>query len=128
MNDQQLTLGIKRSAVSLEKDRDHLLWLLKGRGWLNAAQIASLHGGWDDRHIRKLAELSEGQILSGQQGYKLTTDCTPEEVRHACNWLRAQAEKMTQRSLNIANVFHRAATNRGAESIERGAGSVQQAS
>lgn len=116
MNEQQLTFSIRRSAADSMKDRDHLLWLLKGRGWMNAAQIVSLQDAWDDRYIRKLAELSEGQILSGQQGYKLTVDCTPEEVRHACNWLRAQAEKMTQRSLRIASVFHRAATNQGAGS------------
>ena len=67
---------------------------------------------WKDRYIRQLAAMSHGHIVSGQKGYKITMECTPEEVRHAQNWLRSQAEEMTARSIAIGIVFHTAATNR----------------
>ncbi len=59
--------------------------------------------------MRALASESRGRILSGQQGYKLTVECTPDEVAHATAWLKSQADLMRQRSIDISNIFHKAA-------------------
>ena len=89
-------------------EADRLCDALRGRGWITAKALATQNPDWDERHLRRLAELSDGRILSGQDGYKLTVECTPEELGHATAWLRAQALKMMNRSLRIAAVWHEA--------------------
>lgn len=83
--------------------------VLRGRGWMTARQITGHEEtDWDERTLRNVAAASQGTILSGQAGYKLTVECTPEEVHHATAWLRSQARLMTSRSLKIARTFHQA--------------------
>jgi len=79
---------------------------LDARGdWTTARQVRR-DMGWCDRTCRRLAEESEGQILSGQGGYKLTRLATPEECDRAVTWLRSQAKKMFRRSIRIQRVHH----------------------
>ncbi|MFZ4764908.1 MAG: hypothetical protein ACOYMN_08120 [Roseimicrobium sp.] len=86
--------------------------ILRDSDWVTAASIREgWMPHWPDRYVRLLAAASDGAILSGQKGYKLTLECTPEEVRLATNWLRSQARQMITRSLAIARKFHAAATN-----------------
>ena len=54
-----------------------------------------------------LQSASEGRIISGQKGYKLTVDATIQEVQHAAAWLRHQATEMNNRALQIDRVYHR---------------------
>lgn len=54
-----------------------------------------------DRTLRTIADRSEGQIISGQKGYKLTKFATTEEIDHAERWLLSQARKMTERAVEI---------------------------
>jgi hypothetical protein len=82
---------------------------LSGRGWVKARDIMAAFPSWNERAVREVASDSRGRILSGQQGYKLTLECTPEEVRHATAWLRSQANQMTQRSIDIDRTFHQGA-------------------
>jgi hypothetical protein len=81
---------------------------LRDRGWVNARTIAA-DIKLNDRDARALAEASAGAILSGQQGYKLTSQATPDEVHHATAWLESQARKMAQRAQRIRQYFHRSA-------------------
>lgn len=80
---------------------------LRGKGWLKAAEIeAAVAVG--DRKMRSLAEYSEGQILSGQQGYRLLDRSTPiEEVDRAATWLESQGKKMLLRGAAIRRRYHR---------------------
>lgn len=109
----QPELQLKTPApLTTAAEQDELVALLRGRGWMTMREIASEHPGWSDRHIRAIASESGGRIVSGQHGYKLTLECTPEEVHHATAWLRSQARVMTDRAIAIARLFHEAA-NRG---------------
>ena len=82
-----------------------LVALLKGRNWLTSRQIKQATH-WDDRTIRQIAATSEGRILSGQKGYKLTREATPDERDHAVKWLRSQARKMIARSMQINRIHY----------------------
>ena len=73
--------------------------------WSTARQVRR-DMGWCDRTCRRLAEESEGHILSGQRGYKLTRRATPEECDRAAAWLRSQGRKMLRRSIRIQRVHH----------------------
>ncbi len=86
--------------------------LLRGRGWQSAREIASLAESilelrWSDRKIRAIASGSGGQVTSypGSPGYKLTLECTPEEISSA-GILRHQAKEMTRRAVEIDRVWH----------------------
>jgi hypothetical protein len=82
-----------------------LLDYLGGRGWISGRQIREAKH-WDERIIRLLAASSDGAIISGQRGYKLTRQATPEEMRHATAWMESQAKQMAERACAIRRVWH----------------------
>lgn len=88
-----------------EPDPRLLIDLLRGRGWVTCRTIQK-EAGITDRAVRNLAHHSKGQIISGQQGYKLTQEATIEEIQRASNWLRSQANEMRSRALQIDRVYH----------------------
>lgn len=101
---QQSLLDWKPAARPVAPLRD---WL-RGKGWRTARQISEAEGaGWTDRECRLAAEASGGEIITGQKGYKLLSEATPEEVSHAAAWLRSQGEKMIDRSVEIQRLYHR---------------------
>jgi len=78
-----------------------MLAVLNDGRWHSAADLATRVDGLDDRTCRAIAERSEGQVLSGQSGYKLTCYATAGETRHAEAALQSQARKMIQRAADI---------------------------
>jgi hypothetical protein len=58
------------------------------------------------RKLREIANQSEGQIASGQEGYKLVRDMTADEYNHFRNWMKRQADQMTARILRSDRVFY----------------------
>ncbi len=88
-----------------------LLDLLADGNWhhaaeaLNARNMPPTEGA--KRMIREAAELSEGRVISGQKGYKLTAHATAEEIDHFTRQLRSQAAKMTRRVIAAQNFFYR---------------------
>jgi hypothetical protein len=105
---QSLLIDQSITDKRIEEDAEVLCDFLQGRGWMKAQAIAFEFPQWLDRHIRKLAAASGGRIVSGQLGYKLTIECTPEEAGHAQSWLRSQARQMIARSIQISKTFHKA--------------------
>lgn len=85
-----------------------LISRLRGRDWQTARDLGAAKES-DKRRLRAIAEASEGQIISGQKGYKLTLESTPEEVAGGTRWLRNQGQKMIQRSVDIQRIYHAAA-------------------
>jgi hypothetical protein len=84
---------------------DQLVTFLAGRSWLTAADLAAaLH--FPDRLTRSLAEASDGRILSGQKGYKLTRESTPDEMLAATNWLESQGKRMIARAVKTRRAWH----------------------
>ena len=78
---------------------------LRGQGWVPARKIC-LWLNLSDRTIRAYAEQSEGEIISGQNGYKLADEATIDEINHASNWLISQAKKMLGRGIAIKRKAH----------------------
>jgi hypothetical protein len=87
-----------------------LLHVLKSLGpvWTTAGQLAE-RLGLSDRTVRKLAEASEGQIVSapGCPGYKHFDHCTAEEIARASDKLRSQARLMLKRSIRLRAKAHK---------------------
>jgi hypothetical protein len=86
---------------------EFLTWLT-GRGWIKSRDIAAVVPEWNARKVRELAEMSEGQIVSGQQGYKLTLECTPEEWRAFDDHMASRCRHITNRRVHAAKVWHAA--------------------
>ena len=95
------------SKEEIDRVCDHL----KGKGWVKAGQIeAELGKKMNERKIRKIAEFSEGRILSrpGLPGYKLLTPATEiAEVDLCASCLESQGRKMLLRGTQIRRRFHR---------------------
>lgn len=82
-----------------------LLVALKGAGWLTARHLTK-RLDLTDRQLRAAANASDGQVISGQKGYRLTREATLEEIDHAAHWLSHQAQEMHRRSIAIQRVRH----------------------
>lgn len=85
---------------------DTMIAALRGKGWQTSKALGARKEA-DKRILRAIAEESEGQIISGQKGYKLTLESTADEVGEA-GWLKSQGEKMIRRWVAIQRVYHRA--------------------
>ena len=105
MTQLDLTPILCREAKKPPRLPEFYNYLAARGGWVTARQIRS-ELGLHDRVCRELAEESEGQILSGQEGYKLTRLATPEECDRAAAWLKSQGRKMLRRAIRIQRVHH----------------------
>lgn len=83
---------------------DTMIAALRGNGWRTAKALGARKEA-DKRVLRAIAEASEGQIISGQKGYKLTIEATLEEISGTA-WLKSQGKKMIQRWIQIQRVAH----------------------
>ena len=87
-----------------------LMRYLRGNNWQTARTLYD-RGlfGWASlsdarREMRDAAEHSDGHVVSGQRGYKLTIRATPDEIEHARRRLNRQARLMMLRAANIREV------------------------
>lgn len=105
----QLALDFERMAAQGPKvlpfHVEAMIQALRGNDWQRAAELGARNER-DKRNLRAIAEASEGQIISGQKGYKLTLEATPEDL-NAAGWLKSQGDKMRGRWLKIQRVWHR---------------------
>ena len=101
-----LTVQPEKTAVTGLRELLHVLKSL-GPVWTTAGQLAD-RLQLSDRTVRKLAEASEGQIVSapGCPGYKHFDHCTTEEIARAADKLRSQARLMLQRSIRLRRKAH----------------------
>lgn len=89
-----------------QRDLINLLSFLRMRAdWVRAKEISVLKG-WDERRIRDLANLSKGEIISGQRGYLYTRSATKEEFDHFQNWMLSQAKQMIRRTIDAKKIFY----------------------
>ncbi len=95
----------KRETSAIPDQLESLIRTLTGKGWMTRRQLEA-QTSFSDRTLRALANSSAGQIISGQQGYRLTREATVDEIKHAANWLKHQAEEMTRRAIQIERVRH----------------------
>ena len=81
------------------------LTLLDAGGWMTAADIIAKHSMANTeqsrRVLRALAEASNGEIISGQLGYKHNSFATEEERARCVHSLESQARKMNERADSI---------------------------
>ena len=78
---------------------------LKGRGWVRARELMPTTG-LSDRELRAEAEAAGGEIVSGNRGYCLLSECSLEELTHAANRLISQGKKMIRRGIRQLHSAH----------------------
>jgi hypothetical protein len=83
---------------------EKLIARLHGHGWQTAEQLGATTES-QKRSLRAIGEESEGQIISGQRGYKLTIEATESEL-DAVDWWRSQGKKMVRRWAKTRRVWH----------------------
>jgi len=83
---------------------DEMIAALRGKPWQTSKDLGA-RSEKDKRILRAIAEESEGQIISGQKGYKLTSEATLEEISETA-WLKSQGRKMIRRWIAIQRVAH----------------------
>jgi len=88
-------------------DRMVALLFAAGGRWMTSAEIAK-ETGFNDRHIRDLAEHSECRIVSGPgcPGYRHILHTTTEQISEIVNRLQSQAKRMIARSIKINKTAH----------------------
>lgn len=108
MSHDQFELSLKITKPDVTQDMvDLLCSTLKDRDWIFARQLKA-ELPYDDRQLRAIAEHSDGQIISGQKGYRLfDSSSTCEDALTSANWLRSQGQKMINRSNSILRRYHR---------------------
>lgn len=108
---------------TFEDDRCELAQILRGRGWVTAAEIERLRPNWasrDHRYIRRLAQPRRGepmQIISGPgtKGYHFAPELPVEEIDRASNLRKAQGRELFRSGVQLS---HLAALRRKTESLQ----------
>lgn len=105
MHFQEPDLFAPRPVVT-DQDRDlaRFRLALLGRQWRTAAELR-VATGLTDRRLRALAAQTD-DIISGQRGYCLLREATPEEIRHSSSWLISQGQKMIKRGVAQRRAAH----------------------
>ena len=109
MNDQ-LHLHFPSAAAPLQQDPEVeclVSYLHNNPGFHTAKQLSEILG-FTDRQIRKAAELSNGQIVSGpgSPGYCHISHCSLKQLNHIRNTIRSQARQMLNRYLKLGKTAH----------------------
>ena len=77
---------------------------LEGRGWVTRAVLAA-ELGVSVRALRDAASESGGAVLSGNDGLKLTSEATQDEVDDCCGRFSSQVSAMTRRIVETRAVW-----------------------
>lgn len=73
---------------------------LSNGGWHKGRELcAALQT--DERTLRQAAADSDGAVISGQLGYRLTAHATTQEIDRAENFYRSQARHMLRRAIQV---------------------------
>ncbi len=98
---EQLLLTPTQARRHAEADEvNRLIALLRGSGWVSAKTIRAL-AGWDDRAVRRIAAASDGAVISGDAGYKLLAESTPEDFKEFSGRLQSQIRRMAARMIRV---------------------------
>ena len=91
--------------LALVKLLDRFLMTISDGKWYQARELkALLHT--DDRTLRKLAEFSDGRVLSGNQGYKLTRCASPADMAEFEGRQLSQVAKTKERLTRTLRRWH----------------------
>ena len=102
-----------RAPVVRQFQVDEVVAQLRGKGWQKAVDLG-FRTESERRILRAIAEAADHLIISGQKGYKLTVEATPEEME-SFKWLREQSRKNLRRYLRTVRFWHRSAHTENAE-------------
>lgn len=98
----QTEFAFRKPTVPDSRDMENALesFTTQQHPWITAKELRGLTG-WTDRAMREMAEHSNGNIISGQNGYCLFRHASGEERHHAGAWMISQGRKMVKRGIRI---------------------------
>ena len=97
----------KIKPIDAHKKAEMYAILESTKNWITYKTMKLNSVSFTDREARLIAASSNGEIISGQKGYRLTKYATVDEVKHASNWLESAAAEMISRSYDIRNAFRK---------------------
>lgn len=106
----ELPLSTEVTAPIGAREVDWFIAELRDRDWVTADEL--LRGcGYEateqaKRRLRALAAASEGQVCSGDRGYKLTVSMTADEFGQFDRRLASQETEMKRRRVEAQRVFY----------------------
>lgn len=108
----ELNLRLRARRTVTQDAAEELYQLLRGRGWVTAAEIERLRPEWarpDHRFVRLLASAAQGRVLSfpGSPGYRLTAELTAEEIDqldHAGNARISQGRDLMRSGIRLRRI------------------------
>jgi hypothetical protein len=83
-------------------DYDKIMARLVDGQWHSAYEL-SMATGIQKRSIRDVAQRSDGEIISGNSGYKLTCHATDSEIYEFVGRMTSQINLMRERTKNTLN-------------------------
>ena len=95
----------ERKYLALVKLLDRLIEVLADGRWYQARELKTLLHT-DDRTLRKLAEFSDGRVLSGNSGYKLTRCASPADMAEFEGRQLSQVAKTKERLTRTLKRWH----------------------
>ena len=110
MRQEELTFDEPSPApIATAEEVEWLVMLLRGKGWMKAAQIEiAARGTKNERKIRAIARAAAPGIVSypGSPGYKLWVECSVEELNHCLNAWDSQIRDNTVRRTLYSRAYH----------------------
>lgn len=101
---EQLELFTRRMANSKAYTVAKLTAAISRGHWYTRAEL--VRSGLTEREIRYARQHSQGAIIFGQRGYRLTDDATLDEI-HACiATLESQAKEMMDAAVQLRRKAH----------------------
>ena len=89
----------------IEEEVGQLRRVLHASGWLTRKQIRVLLG-WDERHIRAVAEAAGDDIVRGPMGFCLFADASSDDIQAAAAICETQSTKMASYALALRVKLH----------------------
>lgn len=94
------------SEAKMKHDLDLMYDVLSDGRWRKGPSIG-LMMGCSPRQVAFLANQSNGAIIGGHKGYRLTMKATLEEVNHSVNIALSRGKETIERGLAIRRYYHR---------------------
>lgn len=91
--------GISEEHVAL------LLRTLRDGGWQSRRQLA-IRLGWEERTIRRVAEMAGPAVVRGPKGFACFESATDDDIHHAADVALHQARKMEHYALDLKRRLH----------------------
>jgi hypothetical protein len=106
MTETQQTLELPLFGEATEEETSAMVMLLSSHGHLTRRHLMDLTG-WNDRHIREIAEALGATVIRGAKGFCLFDQAPLDEVEATIRRFELQSQKMAAVAVELRRRLHR---------------------